>query len=216
MKLRLLFLFFWGVSLNISTFAQVSEARPWEKYGMSQVEWKKFKESNLTLNDLEELLKMGITLNEFLSRPWISMQISKHTWMTQRQQGMSNEDIEAFFGEKQKGDYRIFYAFLVPGLMQLRFGEPIKSGAMFLPFVAFPLLYAFIYSQDTISHVKEPEKEIGDPQRHPLFLAGMLATMIVSSADAYITINKTKQQKATLSMDMDRRQVPMLRLTYRF
>jgi hypothetical protein len=108
---------------------QTNADRPWEKYGMSQVEWKKFQASGLTLKELEELLKMGVTLNEVLSRPWISLQITKRQWLRQRKQGLSNEDIEAFYGEKQEGDYRVFMG-LVPGLMQFRNGEPLKASIL--------------------------------------------------------------------------------------
>jgi hypothetical protein len=79
--------FTWSQSLN-------DELKPWEKYGLSQTEWKMIKDNNIPLSKVEELLKAGISISEYIEKPWEKLSISERKYIEKRRSGLTAYDIE--------------------------------------------------------------------------------------------------------------------------
>lgn len=121
---------------------------PWEKYGLSQTEWKIITDNNISIPKLEDLLKIGIDVGEYVAKPWVELGMSEDKWVSRRAAGLSSNDIEL---ETQKGqkhwknDIRtgmgsdfdgvaqnraLISSLLLPGYQQLRAGRSTKGSLM--------------------------------------------------------------------------------------
>lgn len=69
-------------------------AKPWEKYGISQSEWKLTKENKISEEKLKVILSSGIGISEYCQKPWKKLAIKESEWMDKRRAGMSSYDIE--------------------------------------------------------------------------------------------------------------------------
>ncbi|MBN1127371.1 MAG: hypothetical protein JXA71_00185 [Chitinispirillaceae bacterium] len=77
----------WGQYLD-------DEPKPWEKYGLSQTEWKMIKDNNIPLSKVEELLKAGISISEYVEQPWKKLSLSERQYIQKRRSGLTAYDIE--------------------------------------------------------------------------------------------------------------------------
>jgi hypothetical protein len=84
---------FFGFCAVFSIQAQDME-KPWEKYGLSKTEWQMIQDNKIPMKKVEELLKTGISITEYLEKPWDRLHISEHAYINKRRSGLSAYDIE--------------------------------------------------------------------------------------------------------------------------
>jgi len=124
--------------------------KPWEKYGISQSEWKMIKDSNISIEKLEVILSSGIGINEYCQKPWEKLNINEKDWMDKRRSGMSSYDIElniqsdrTGFKKDNKGIRTLettidvnrqvpdmLKSFFLPGYQQQRIGQKTRGRIM--------------------------------------------------------------------------------------
>lgn len=196
------------------------------KYGMSQAEWQQYKESGLTISQLEHLLECGIAMSEYSSRPWLSLGISEKDWIAERCKGMVDEDIQAFH-EREENDYSVILAFALPGSHHWRthsYGTAAALSSAFILSVSLYFALPEVTEEPRMATVDEPNatgtREVRTPR--PAFLVVALADMVLSSVLAYRDFNKAKNNsdvksdsKTSFHLDISNTR-PMLNCTYRF
>ena len=124
------------------------DLKPWEKYGLSQSEWKMVQDNKISINKVQELLSAGISLGEYTKKPWKGLGLSEGDWIEKRRAGLTSYDIELEMKAKHrhlKADERdepsSEYAnwssgrnqatsFLFPGLQQLRLNQTTRGRIM--------------------------------------------------------------------------------------
>ena len=196
------------------------------KYGMSQAEWQQFKESGLSVTQLEKLLECGIAMGEYSSRPWLSLGVQEKDWIAERCKGMVDEDIQAFH-EHGENDYTIILAFALPGSYHwIKKSYATAAGLS----TVFALSIGLYFALPEITEEPAPQAQ-GDlnsgrveevQTRRPVFLVIGLADMILSSVLAYRDFNKAKsaidvkpESKTSLNLDF-RGNGPELKYVYKF
>jgi hypothetical protein len=80
--------------LALASFGQGSDARPWEKYGLSQTEWKMIQENHISRDKVQMLLSAGISLGEYCKKPWTGLGLTEGDWIEKRRAGLTSYDIE--------------------------------------------------------------------------------------------------------------------------
>jgi hypothetical protein len=87
----------WGVLLCLCLVFAVSgqsEVRPWEKYGLSQSEWKLIQENKLSRDKVQTILSAGISIGEYCTKPWKNFGLTEGEWIEKRRAGLTSYDIE--------------------------------------------------------------------------------------------------------------------------
>ena len=69
------------------------DPKPWEKYGLSQTEWRTIADSSISMNKVEELLRSGISVTEYAGKPWKGLNMNENAWIQKRRLGESQYDI---------------------------------------------------------------------------------------------------------------------------
>ena len=148
-KLTVIFVAFFAVALFASR-GNAEGVRPWEKYGITQMEWKLVNDSGITIDKLEEILRDGIGVREYAEKPWLQLKLSERGWLKKRRSGLTAEDIaldEDKETEKSNTDNKNTFksetsgirdtairhqllSLAVPGIEQYREGEKTKGGIM--------------------------------------------------------------------------------------
>jgi hypothetical protein len=124
------------------------DLKPWEKYGLSQTEWKMILDNKIPLKKVEELLKSGISVSEYIDKPWIKFKLSESAYIAKRRSGMSAYDIElerttdrgslkdankgTFTSEAKplSGSKDLALSFVLPGYEQHRLKHKTRSRIM--------------------------------------------------------------------------------------
>jgi hypothetical protein len=137
---------FWMTFANAS-FGQ-EDLKPWEKYGLSQSEWKMVQDNKISVNKMQELLSAGISVGEYVKKPWKELGLSERDWVEKRRAGLTSYDIELEMKAKRrhlKGDVKNepssefaswssgknqMIGFLVPGFQQLRLNQMTRGRIM--------------------------------------------------------------------------------------
>jgi hypothetical protein len=124
--------------------------KPWEKYGISQTEWKMVQDNKIALDKLEIILSSGIGIAEYCQKPWVKLKIKESDWIDKRRAGMSSYDIELDVqsdrtGYKQdnrmaiksetesattKQSAGLLTSFLLPGVKQQKIGQKTRGKIM--------------------------------------------------------------------------------------
>jgi hypothetical protein len=124
--------------------------KPWEKYGISQSEWKMTKDNNVSEDKLRVILSSGISITEYCQKPWKKLGIKETEWMEKRRAGMSSYDIELdtksdrtgfiqdskkimkadTVSESSKQTPGLFTSFILPGYQQQNIGHKTKGKIM--------------------------------------------------------------------------------------
>jgi hypothetical protein len=134
----------------IVTVSGQDAIKPWEKYGISQSEWKMTKDNNISEEKLKVILSSGISVTEFCQKPWKNLGLRETDWMDKRRAGMSEYDIELEAQSNRTG-YRqdnkntmksennsvaskqspgLFTSFILPGYQQQRIGQKTRGRIM--------------------------------------------------------------------------------------
>ena len=192
-----LFLFLFASLLNAQLNFEEEGTRERNHYGMSQAEWRAYKESGMSIGELEELILCGITYSEYQTRPWLSLGISRKTWIEDRCKGLGDQDVKAFHAKSPR-DYSIVLAFLIPGSYHFRTGQHATAscllGADLISWGCFFLLP----KERTISNTDNGGVTV-TKQKQAVFMLGAIATGVVSAALSYKQQN-TKPMDESLSI----------------
>ncbi|NLD92946.1 MAG: hypothetical protein GX639_09790 [Fibrobacter sp.] len=125
------------------------ESRPWERLGLSQTEWRLINENNISMPKLEQLLNAGISVGEYIQKPWEPLEMNEDKWIKKRRSGLTSYDIEleATRGNAQEwkktmnydvardmqqlsGNGELFSSLFLPGYYQYHVGQKRKSYVM--------------------------------------------------------------------------------------
>lgn len=124
--------------------------KPWEKYGISQSEWKMTKDNNISEDKLRVILSSGVSISEYCQKPWKKLGIKEAEWMDKRRAGMSSYDIEldtrsdrTSYKQDNKKMMRVdtasasvkqtpglFASFVLPGYQQQKMGHKTRGKIM--------------------------------------------------------------------------------------
>jgi hypothetical protein len=125
-----------------------NEMRPWEKYGLSQSEWKLVQENDISMDKVRTLLSAGIAIGEYCLKPWKRIALTEGEWIEKRRAGLTTYDIEL---EAQSNRRRFkadtnaaapsgysllssgknqLISFVFPGFQQLRLKQPVRGTIM--------------------------------------------------------------------------------------
>lgn len=181
-----------------------------KKYGMSQAEWEKFRDLKMSVDELERLVRCGITINEYASRPWLSLGVDEQAWLAERCKGLADEDIQAF-NENQNRDLSVILGFFLPGSYQWTHQQIARALPLSAVF-AISIGCFFAFPQET----EQPLQAIaGDPSpsgrteiirsRRPIFLVIAMADMIFSGI---LTYRETSDRHAPVPPDMQEKDTP--------
>jgi len=95
-------------------------------------------DNNIPMDKVEELLKSGISIGEYLKKPWESFEMTEPKWISKRRAGMTSEEIEieatssksintseiknGFMAEMQgmSGSGKAISSLFLPGFQQLK------------------------------------------------------------------------------------------------
>jgi hypothetical protein len=134
--------------LAFSSFGQ-QEMRPWEKYGLSQSEWKLVQENNISMDKVRTLLSAGIAIGEYCTKPWKRIGLSEGEWIEKRRAGLTTYDIELEAQSNRRHRFKAdtnvavpsgystlssgknqLISLLFPGFQQLRLKQPVRGTIM--------------------------------------------------------------------------------------
>ena len=180
--------------LPFASFCQ-NELKPWEKYGLSQTEWKMIQDNTISLDKVQELLQTGVSIGEYIQKPWEKLFLSEGEWIEKRRSGLTTYDIELEMksnnrlpnkdGDSTASSKSSYFSsttnqlisFALPGVQQLRLKERSR-GTIMLGFAVASLAGCVIGSivQD-------------DFEARPLYCV-LLPDMFWSFIDFKITIGR--------------------------
>jgi hypothetical protein len=184
--------------LAFASFGQ-DEVRPWEKYGLSQNEWKLVQENHISRDKVQTLLSAGVAVGEYCKKPWKELGLTEGEWIEKRRAGLTSYDIEleTKAGRRWKADsaapapsgYSSFSsvsnqptALFVPGLQQIRLKQTTRGRIMMgLAVVSIGACFAAVVVEDRF----EPR---------PLYF-GLAPDMLWSFIDFKISIGKMNRRK---------------------
>jgi hypothetical protein len=140
---NLIFLFFVCVAICYSQ----EQIEPWERLGLSKTEWIMIEENHMSMSQVEDLLKAGISISEYFKKPWIELNMTEQRWVEKKRSGMSSYDIEieakaknAEWETEMKSGFRSemsgvsenaeSFSALIPGFQQFKSGSVAKGVIM--------------------------------------------------------------------------------------
>ncbi|MFP4165024.1 MAG: hypothetical protein ACLFQB_14065 [Chitinispirillaceae bacterium] len=142
MKKLSLVIFFLFISI------QASGDWPWEKYGLSQTEWKMIKDNDIPIPKVEELLEIGVDISEYVQTPWTELGMREEKWLSKRRSGLSSydikleaeknrdhwsDDVKTGIGSDFRGVSRnsdLVSSLLLPGYQQIKAKRNVKGSIM--------------------------------------------------------------------------------------
>lgn len=182
-----------------SSFGQ-SDVRPWEKYGLSQSEWKLVQDNNISMDKVQTLLSAGISIGEYCKKPWKGLGLTEGEWIEKRRAGLTAYDIELEAKSKHRfktdsttsapsgyssfsSGKNQFISFIIPGFQQLRLKQKTRGTIMMgLAVTALATCFAGAVVEDRF-------------EARPLYFV-LAPDMLWSFIDFKITLGRTnKAQK---------------------
>ena len=132
--------------ITFFSFGQ-DDLKPWEKYGLSQSEWKMVKENGVSMDKIPLLLSAGISIGEYIKKPWKELGLTEGEWIEKRRSGLTAYDIEletkshhhwkSESKDELSPEFSSFssnknqlVSFFLPGFQQLRLKEPSRGTIM--------------------------------------------------------------------------------------
>ncbi|MDR0518142.1 MAG: hypothetical protein LBH25_13985 [Fibromonadaceae bacterium] len=117
--------------------------------GLSQAEFQNVKESGMSKDKLLHLLEIGVRPSEYLKQPWDNLGVSESQWLSEREKGMEDGDIDRTY-KNQAGDQGMAYlSILLPSYYQWRTDEVATAVAMDILWLSSVGLTVFLYSDDS-------------------------------------------------------------------
>lgn len=102
----------------------------YQEMGLTQKEFQKIKEVDMTKELLFHLLEIGIYPGEYFKEPWIKLGVDEETWIEERAEGMSDEDIDRSFDLSTKGEAWAFSSAVFPSYYQYKTDQMHKAVAI--------------------------------------------------------------------------------------
>ena len=132
--------------LAFASFGQ-SDTRPWEKYGLSQSEWKLIQDNKISRDKAQTILSAGISIGEYCKKPWKAIGLTEGEWIEKRRAGLTSYDIalEVKSSRRWKADtttaapsgYASYssgsnqlISLVIPGFQQLRLKQTTRGRIM--------------------------------------------------------------------------------------
>jgi len=183
------------------------------KYGLSQAEWQKYKESGISKSKFESLIRCGISINEYISRPWMTVGVSEDQWLSERCQGLGDEDIQAFH-EKGETDVSTIISFVLPGFYHWKSKSYGKAALFSCAFASSIALYFAVRDEEYPRSTGANNQTIVDTVSvsYPVFLLIGVTDMVASAVFAYRDGRKSVQEQK--DADQEQSSLP-LRLYYK-
>jgi len=113
----------WLAHAEESPWSQVD----WQELGLTQSEWQQVRESDMTPEELNHLLEIGIRPGEYFTRPWEKLGTDETTWLTERSEGMNDADIDRTFELADAGRRTAAWSLLLPSFYQWRTQQHAKA-----------------------------------------------------------------------------------------
>ena len=135
------------LSLAFASFGQ-DNIKPWEKYGLSQSEWKIIQDNKISLDKVPVLLSAGISIGEYSKKPWKELGLTEGEWIEKRRAGLTAYDIELEVQSNRRhwkvdsknvvsseyaslsSNKNQLISFFLPGFQQLRLKEMSRGEIM--------------------------------------------------------------------------------------
>jgi hypothetical protein len=135
------------LSLAFASFGQ-DNLKPWEKYGLSQSEWKVIQDNKISFDKVKVLLSAGISVVEYSKKPWKGLGLTEGEWIEKRRAGLTAYDIELEVKSNRRhlnvesknvassefssfsSDKNQLISFILPGFQQLRLKEISRGRIM--------------------------------------------------------------------------------------
>lgn len=116
-----------------ATFAQ--DDSEWSEFdyqhaGLTQTEFQNVKESGMSKDKLLHLLEIGVRPSEYLKEPWNDLGVSESKWLSEREGGMENADIDRTYKNKGGDQSLAYLSFLLPSLYQWNADETAMAVAI--------------------------------------------------------------------------------------
>ena len=108
----------------------------YEHAGISQSEFQRVKESGMTKDKLMYLLEIGIRPSVYLQQPWNDLGVSEEEWLSERESGMEDGDIDRTYKNQYGLQSYAYFSFLVPSLYQWKTDDIAAAIAMDIAEVA--------------------------------------------------------------------------------
>jgi hypothetical protein len=163
------------------------EEKEWEKLGLSQTEWMMIQKEKMPREKVELLLKAGIGIAEYFTKPWVELGLSEEEWILKRQKGMEDEDM-APRSRGTRDDWAPIHNFFLPGFHHFgrkQYGKAYTMSGIAVAAVGLTVV-SVVATQKKADHGFSP--------MYPLLILG--ADMVWSSVDILMQINKEKNPDA--------------------
>lgn len=175
--------------LILMSYSQDEEAGINEWYGfnyneagISGPEFEMVKEKGMSRAELEKLLEIGIMPDEYFSEPWKKLGVSKSEWLTSKEAGMSDDDIDTRVYTQQRFNYEPIITFFLPGYYEYQHDKLIFGASLTTVAVGGVLLAIFFPDKTESGNEGQKPKESLNPV-YPLLT---FLSMAVSAGDAYM------------------------------
>jgi hypothetical protein len=99
-----------------------------QRLGLTQEEWRTYKQSGMSKRMLKRILSSGITLDEYFKHPWQRFGMPEEKWLELRRKGFSDEDIGI---SKERTEYEhglALKSIILPGFGHFKKGQLLKGG----------------------------------------------------------------------------------------
>lgn len=197
MRLANALLFLLAFSLSAQLNFEEEGERERAHYGMSQAEWKAFKESGMSIAELDELIVCGIVYSEYQTRPWLSLGVSRKKWIEERCKGMGDADVKAFH-DRPPDDFTVIWAFLAPGSMHLKKKQYLTGSMLLGAGIASWGSFFLLPGQRQVAGTGENSNTYHNEEyKRAGFVVAALATSIVSSVLTYRQQNTKPADEVT-------------------
>lgn len=208
MSLSLFFVAFLFVGSGGTTEVSLSasDRELYQKYGLSETEWRLVREHGIELDELQEIMGIGLSLRDYVNRPWETLGLSRSRYLGLLRRGHTGEAVASMSSRQSSSEYEVIGAFLLPGRYQFKRGQYLKGSAMTLGCASSLGLFAFHHK------TRRPGRMLAFDRPFP-WLFTMVGCMLWSSIDTGMQHHRERSNKSvrfSLAADTDGVQVTAL------
>ncbi|MDR2580298.1 MAG: hypothetical protein LBC85_04820 [Fibromonadaceae bacterium] len=98
--------------------------------GLTQIEFQNVKESGMGKEKLMYLLEIGIRPSTYLQEPWKNLGVSESEWLSQREKGMEDADIDRTYRNYGGDQSAAYLSFLIPSYYHWKTGDMAMAMAI--------------------------------------------------------------------------------------
>lgn len=182
------------------------EKQEYEELGLSQTEWEKYKASGMSKKKLKELIRLGISINEYLSKPWIALGLSEDQWLKRRRAGLNQPEMEIKTVPKEFQNSDVILSFLLPGFGQYKVRQT-RKGLIYSGAGGTFLLLTFLLKSQTSNPIQGNKENKIPGKINPFFPVFYGVTGAISAIDYYRTTFYSNNLNLSLSPEAVRMSV---------